>query len=379
MPPMEAMACGAALVTYDNGGCRDYAYDDETALVARRRDVADLAAKLERVATDETLRGRIAAAGSAFIRNTFDWGRSVRRMAASSVTRAADGRGSVLRVRRRRRRPGLGDAGSRVRGARPLHGRTLSSLRLSLSAPARARRASRCLLSRSLSATPGAVAADAAQGIEETAAGRALGAGQRPRLRGFPRGARVSSDSATRAPDASTDPMELSAVDRRGSLSRRRVWLGRIAGPAADAEIGREARRRAAVGFRTRAHSPVVGGAGRGDILTAPFAPGRFDVVGLHVLEHVPDPTRPRSLHWIPMQRCFARGSCESTCTTKMSPCLRHARGSPRSCSTRSKRPMRWLESLLVERVRRGAVRPTSAISETTSRSLRGLHLVAPL
>jgi L-malate glycosyltransferase len=82
MPPMEAMACGAALVTYDNGGCRDYAYDDETALVARRRDVADLAAKLERVATDETLRGRIAAAGSAFIRNTFDWRRSVRRMAA---------------------------------------------------------------------------------------------------------------------------------------------------------------------------------------------------------------------------------------------------------------------------------------------------------
>jgi glycosyltransferase involved in cell wall biosynthesis len=82
MPPMEAMACGAALVTYDNGGCRDYAYDEETALVARRRDVADLAAKLERLATDDGLRARIAAAGSAFIRNTFDWGRSARRMAA---------------------------------------------------------------------------------------------------------------------------------------------------------------------------------------------------------------------------------------------------------------------------------------------------------
>jgi len=76
------MACGAALVTYDNGGCRDYAHDDETALVARRRDVADLAAKLERLATDDALRARIAAAGSAFIRNTFDWGRSVRHMAA---------------------------------------------------------------------------------------------------------------------------------------------------------------------------------------------------------------------------------------------------------------------------------------------------------
>jgi len=43
MPAMEAMACGAALLTYDNGGCRDYARDGETALVARRRDVDDLA------------------------------------------------------------------------------------------------------------------------------------------------------------------------------------------------------------------------------------------------------------------------------------------------------------------------------------------------
>jgi glycosyltransferase involved in cell wall biosynthesis len=46
MPSMEAMACGAALVTYDNGGCRDYARAGETALVARRRDIDDLAAAL---------------------------------------------------------------------------------------------------------------------------------------------------------------------------------------------------------------------------------------------------------------------------------------------------------------------------------------------
>ena len=39
-------AAQAALVTYDNGGCRDYARDGETALVARRRDVDDLAGKL---------------------------------------------------------------------------------------------------------------------------------------------------------------------------------------------------------------------------------------------------------------------------------------------------------------------------------------------
>lgn len=80
MPPMEAMACGAALVTYDNGGCRDYARDGETALVARRRDVQDLALKLTRAAGDAALRARIAGAGQAFVTSAFDWERAVTRM-----------------------------------------------------------------------------------------------------------------------------------------------------------------------------------------------------------------------------------------------------------------------------------------------------------
>ncbi|MBI4636984.1 MAG: glycosyltransferase family 4 protein [Candidatus Rokubacteria bacterium] len=80
MVSMEAMACGAALVTYDNGGSRDYARDGETALVARRRDVEDLAAKLERLAGDAPLRARIAAAGTARVTTAFDWDRAVRRM-----------------------------------------------------------------------------------------------------------------------------------------------------------------------------------------------------------------------------------------------------------------------------------------------------------
>jgi len=53
---MEAMACGAALVTYDNGGC--------PRLRARRRDRAGRGAarrgrsriKLERLAVDSALR-----------------------------------------------------------------------------------------------------------------------------------------------------------------------------------------------------------------------------------------------------------------------------------------------------------------------------------
>jgi glycosyltransferase involved in cell wall biosynthesis len=80
MPPMEAMACGAALVSYDNGGCRDYARDGDTALVARRRDVDDLAVKLRSVAGDEGLRARIARAGQAFVTSAFDWERAVTRM-----------------------------------------------------------------------------------------------------------------------------------------------------------------------------------------------------------------------------------------------------------------------------------------------------------
>jgi len=82
MPSMEAMACGAALVTYDNGGCRDYALDGQTALVARRRDVADLAEKLERLVADPGLRAKIAREGMAYIRREFDWERAVKRVEA---------------------------------------------------------------------------------------------------------------------------------------------------------------------------------------------------------------------------------------------------------------------------------------------------------
>jgi len=97
MPPMEAMACGAALVTYDNGGCRDYARNGATALVAPRRDVEALAAALARLATDEALRARLAAAGAAHVTTAFDWERAASRLEA--LFRESLHRGSVARVR----------------------------------------------------------------------------------------------------------------------------------------------------------------------------------------------------------------------------------------------------------------------------------------
>ena len=80
MPPMEAMACGAALVTFDNGGCRDYALDGETALVAPRRDVSALAAALERMVADAPLRERLARQGQAFVTSRFDWDQATERL-----------------------------------------------------------------------------------------------------------------------------------------------------------------------------------------------------------------------------------------------------------------------------------------------------------
>ncbi len=80
MPSMEAMACGAALVTFDNGGCRDYAMDGETALVAPRRDVGALARALDRMVGEPPLRERLARQGQAFVTSRFDWDRASARL-----------------------------------------------------------------------------------------------------------------------------------------------------------------------------------------------------------------------------------------------------------------------------------------------------------
>ena len=80
MPAMEAMACGAALCTYDNGGCRDYAIDGRTALVAPRRDVDALAWGLLRLVEGRDLRERLAREGRDFVRTQFDWERATARL-----------------------------------------------------------------------------------------------------------------------------------------------------------------------------------------------------------------------------------------------------------------------------------------------------------
>ncbi|OGZ34761.1 MAG: hypothetical protein A2174_02345 [Candidatus Portnoybacteria bacterium RBG_13_41_18] len=83
LPSLEAMACGCAIVTYDNGGSRDFAFDPhaprgvgvdgQTALVARRRDTEDLYQKLEILAADKNLREKIAQNGYDFALKMPTW------------------------------------------------------------------------------------------------------------------------------------------------------------------------------------------------------------------------------------------------------------------------------------------------------------------
>jgi len=75
LPGAEAMACGCALVSTDNGGVRDYADHGENALLVPPRDPPALAAQLIRVLRDEPLRLAIARRGTERIRQ-FTWERA---------------------------------------------------------------------------------------------------------------------------------------------------------------------------------------------------------------------------------------------------------------------------------------------------------------
>lgn len=72
---IEAMACGAALVTTDCGGSRDYAVPNETASVVSAGDATALADCAEALLRDADRRERLAAAGARYVRR-FDWQRS---------------------------------------------------------------------------------------------------------------------------------------------------------------------------------------------------------------------------------------------------------------------------------------------------------------
>lgn len=73
--PVEAMACGAALVTTDCRGSRDYGLHGETARVVAAGDATALVGEVDALLDDDNARGTLASAGAAYVRR-FDWDRS---------------------------------------------------------------------------------------------------------------------------------------------------------------------------------------------------------------------------------------------------------------------------------------------------------------
>jgi hypothetical protein len=63
LPPLEAMACGCAVVGFSGGGGLDFMKDGQTALVVPDGDVAMLAQAVERILTDSELREKIRRNG----------------------------------------------------------------------------------------------------------------------------------------------------------------------------------------------------------------------------------------------------------------------------------------------------------------------------
>jgi GT2 family glycosyltransferase len=72
-PGLEALACGVPLVTTDNGGCREYATDGETALVVPPRDARAMADAIQHLLDDPVYAARLATNGLEVVARDFDW------------------------------------------------------------------------------------------------------------------------------------------------------------------------------------------------------------------------------------------------------------------------------------------------------------------
>lgn len=84
-PPLEAMACGAAVVATRCGGVEEYAVDGLNAVLVPTRDAQALARAIYLLTEDATLRARVAAEG---IRTAAAW---TREQTDAAVARLVDG------------------------------------------------------------------------------------------------------------------------------------------------------------------------------------------------------------------------------------------------------------------------------------------------
>lgn len=81
MPLLEAMACGTAVVTTDNGGNRDYTKNGENCLLVPPSDTRQLTLKLAQLLTQEHLRNQLALNGLQFAQS-WTWRHSADKLEA---------------------------------------------------------------------------------------------------------------------------------------------------------------------------------------------------------------------------------------------------------------------------------------------------------
>ena len=136
-PGIEALACGTPLVTTDNGGCRDYAIDRETALVVPPRRPEAMAAAIREIRSDPELANQLRTAGLELVRDRFSWSKSAADLEAI-LERALNGELSHRRGKSSLRNPPLEPAISLVVlpwDQLALTQRCLTSLRLHTDVP----------------------------------------------------------------------------------------------------------------------------------------------------------------------------------------------------------------------------------------------------
>lgn len=82
LPALEAMACGCAVITSDNGGCREYAVPGRNCLAFPPRDAPALKRRLDRLIRDAVLRRDLSRSGPATAVR-FSWERTARQLLES--------------------------------------------------------------------------------------------------------------------------------------------------------------------------------------------------------------------------------------------------------------------------------------------------------
>lgn len=82
LPPMEAMACGCAVITTDNGGVNDFAEHNNTAMICGVGNISEMCKYIIELSDDRSRRIELAKRGYNKIQE-FSWNNSVEKMEKS--------------------------------------------------------------------------------------------------------------------------------------------------------------------------------------------------------------------------------------------------------------------------------------------------------